>query len=79
MAHKQDRIPALDPTAPGIYRRIIDTAHALRVAERADVEVHYNTLRMLRRIRMQAAAEVSDARIDAEREWPRRKSKAKIR
>ncbi len=66
MPSKPDRMPALDPTAPGIYRRIIETAEALRVAQRADIEVKYTTLRVLQRIRLQAAAEIADAKLEHE-------------
>jgi hypothetical protein len=66
MPNKPDRIPALDPTAPDVYRRIIDTAQALRTVERAGAQVQYSTLAMLRRIRAQAAIEVADRALEEE-------------
>lgn len=55
MSKRRDRIPALDPSRPAIYRQIIETADALRKLQRLDIEVRYSATRVLNKIRMRAA------------------------
>jgi len=71
---RPDRIPAIDPATPGIYRQIIETADALRKLQQLEIEVRLNTASVLNTIRMRAAAEVADAELD--RQEQRRKARS---
>lgn len=58
MSNKPDRIPALDPAQPGIYRRILDTAKEVREQRQNEARALMEFQLMVRRMQLQQVDKV---------------------